>query len=59
MSERSSEDIIRMAQQQIAARKQQEREEQPACARPWRYAFVGLAAALLLGLLAWPGAPVN
>lgn len=59
MSERSSEDIIRMAQQQIAARKQQEREEQPARERPWRYAFVGLAGALLLGLLAWPGAPVN
>jgi uncharacterized membrane protein len=34
-------------------------EERSSGERPWRYAFLGLVGALLLGLVFWPGTPLN
>lgn len=52
-----------MAQQQVAERKVARQvvqvEARNARDLPWRFAFFGLLGALLLGLLAWPGVPVN
>jgi uncharacterized membrane protein len=59
MSERSSEEIIAMARGEIAARKTNAAEARRRRELPWRYAFIGLAGALLLGLLAWPGAALE
>jgi uncharacterized membrane protein len=59
MSERTSEEIIEMARGEIAARKTRTVEERGRRELPWRYAFIGMAGALLLGLLAWPGMPLE
>jgi uncharacterized membrane protein len=59
MTDRSSEEIIEMARGEIAARKLRVDEERGRRELPWRYAFAGLAATLLLGLLAWPGMPLE
>jgi uncharacterized membrane protein len=59
MTEHSSEEILEMARGEIAARKQRGAEERGLRELPWRYAFIGLAVTLLLGLLAWPGAPLE
>ena len=59
MSERSSEEILEMARREVAGRKVQAIEERSARETPWRYAFLGLAGTLLVGLLAWPGAPLQ
>jgi uncharacterized membrane protein len=59
MSERTSEEIIELARREVAARKVLVVEERAARETPWRYAFLGLAGVLLLGLLAWPGAPLE
>lgn len=59
MSEHTSEEIIKLAQQQIATRKQEGIDARTTRESPWRYAFFGLLGALLIGLLAWPGIPVN
>jgi len=59
MSERTSEEVIELARQQIATRKVVVIEEQRVREAPWRYALFGLFGAMLLGLLFWPGAPVE
>ncbi len=62
MTEPSSSEIIRLAQERLAARQAQEqaqRESQPSSERAWRFAFAGFIGILLLGLLAWPGIPLN
>jgi uncharacterized membrane protein len=59
MTNRTSEEIIEMARGEIARRKTRAAEERGLRDLPWRYAFIGLAATLLLGLLAWPGAPLE
>jgi uncharacterized membrane protein len=59
MSERTSEEIIEMARGQVSARKTYAAEERGRRELPWRYALIGLAGALLLGLLAWPSMPLE
>lgn len=59
MSERTSEEILELARKRMAERKEQALEEQSGREAPWRYAFLGLAGALLLGLVFWPSAPLN
>jgi uncharacterized membrane protein len=59
MSQRTSDEILELARQEIAARKTQVATERQDRELPWRYAFFGLAGALLLGLVAWPGLPLD
>jgi predicted membrane protein DUF2085 len=59
MSQRTSDEILEMARQEIATRKVQASAERKAHESPWRYAFAGLVGALLLGLIAWPGVPLD
>lgn len=59
MSDPTSDEIIAMARGEIATRKIVAAESRGLRELPWRYAFVGLAGALLIGLLAWPGMPVE
>lgn len=59
MSERTPDEILDLARREIAARKTQASAARVAREQPWRYIFFGLLGALLLGLIAWPGAPVN
>ncbi len=59
MSERTSEEILEMARRDIESRKARGIAGRAARELPWRYAFIGLAGALLLGLLAWPGMPLE
>ncbi|KAB8143276.1 DUF2085 domain-containing protein [Chloroflexia bacterium SDU3-3] len=55
----SPDEILEMARREVSARHEQERTTKLHRDLPWRYAFIGLAGALLLGLLAWPGAALN
>src|SRR5262245_4088182 len=48
-----------MPRQQIAARTDVVIEEQRVREMPWRYALFGMLGAILLGLLFWPGAPIE
>ena len=59
MSQHTSDEILEMARQEIAARKTRRATERQAHELPWRYAFFGLVGALLLGLVAWPGLPLD
>lgn len=59
MSQPTPEEIIDRARQQMASRKVASTAVRGARELPWRYAFLGLLGALLLGLLAWPGTPLN
>lgn len=59
MSQRTSDEILEIARREIAARKAQATEERKSRELPWRYAFFGLVGALLLGLIAWPGVPLD
>ncbi len=61
MAERSSDDIIRLAQEQIAARQAAVTGAVSAVSesRGWRIAFASMLAVLLLALVAWPGIPLN
>jgi hypothetical protein len=59
MSQRTSDEVLEMARQEIAARKALETPERQVREMPWRYAFLGLVGALLLGLIAWPGMPLD
>lgn len=59
MSERTTDEIIELARQEIAGRKTQAITERGARELPWRYAFLGLLGVLLLALVAWPGTPLN
>jgi hypothetical protein len=59
MSQQTSDEILEMARREIAARKVQATEERKYRDLPWRYAFFGLIGALLLGLIAWPGMPLD
>lgn len=59
MSNRSSDEILEMARSDIAARKAQGIAARSVRELPWRYALIGMAGALLLGLLAWPGMPLE
>lgn len=57
--ERSSEEIIELARREIAARQARALEERGMREVPWRYAFLGMLGAMLVGMLLWPGAPLN
>ncbi len=57
MDNQTGEDIIEMARQQIAVRKEHVIEERGQRELPWRYAFFGMVIVLLLGVLAWPSSP--
>ena len=66
MSENAADEVIRLAQQQIAERQEREAREQAlqieGRARretPWRWMFAGAGAVLLLALLFSPGAPLQ
>lgn len=59
MTDRTSDEIIEQALHDQQARKAQARAERTRGDTPWRYLFVGLAAVLLLALLAWPSAPLS
>ena len=59
MADRTSEEILEMARSDIAARKTQTITARSLRELPWRYALFGMAGALLLGLLAWPGMPLE
>lgn len=59
MSDRTSDEIIEQARREISERKEQAIGQRVRRELPWRYLFLGMAAALLLGLLAWPGAALN
>jgi uncharacterized membrane protein len=61
MSSQSSEDILRIAQERMAARQAAMATAVPQAQdqRSWRMAFASLLAVLLLALVAWPGIPLN
>jgi uncharacterized membrane protein len=59
MADRTNEEILEMARGDIAARKAQSIAARSVRELPWRYALIGIAGALLLGLLAWPGMPLE
>jgi uncharacterized membrane protein len=59
MTDPTSDDIIAMARGEIATRKTRSAEERGRRELPWRYAFMGLAGVLLVGLLAWPSMPLE
>ena len=59
MTEPTGEDIIAMARGEIATRQLKAAQKRGLREQPWRYAFISLAAVLLLGLLAWPGMPLE
>lgn len=59
MSERTSEEILELARQEIAERKVRLQDDRIGREQPWRYAFVGLVVSIILGLLAWPGVPLH
>jgi uncharacterized membrane protein len=56
----SAEEILQRARQQVATRRDQQREQVVNTdGRAWRMAFASLLVALLLGLVLWPGAPLS
>ena len=57
--EHSSDEIIELARRDMATRQAQAQVERRAAETPWRYAFIGMLGAILLGMLLWPGAPLN
>ncbi|HMO57127.1 MAG TPA: DUF2085 domain-containing protein [Roseiflexaceae bacterium] len=59
MSDRTSDEVIALAQQEVAARQAQRAAADVARDRSWRAAFIGLGAVLLLALLLWPSMPLN
>jgi uncharacterized membrane protein len=64
MSEHGSDEIVRLAQERMAMRRLAERQAQQAevvgpSGRGWRMAFGALLGVLLLGLIFWPGTPLN
>lgn len=65
MSEPTPDDVIRLAQQQLAQRRadtelsRAEALTAPAVGRPWRMIFAGVFAVLLGSLLFWPGQPLE
>lgn len=59
MSQQTSEEILEMARRAVAERKTQAVDDRRQRELPWRYVFSGFVIALLLGLLAWPGQPLD
>ena len=59
MNERTSDEIIDMARSEMSARRVQQAETRGLRELPWRYALFGLAGVLLIGMLAWPGMPLE
>lgn len=66
MSEKTTEEVLELAHQRIAARKVEERNQtlqqkqvRMHSERPWLYALLGTFAALLLALLFTPGRPLE
>ncbi|HEU5088800.1 MAG TPA: DUF2085 domain-containing protein [Roseiflexaceae bacterium] len=55
-----TDEVLQRARQQIAERKDVQRElHVSAGERPWRIMFLSLLAVLVLGLVLWPGAPLE
>src|SRR5262249_56606526 len=52
-------EMLEMARMEIAARKVEAAERRTTRDFPWRYGFFGLLGGVLLGLLAWPGLPLD
>ena len=64
MSDPTTDEVIRLAQQQVAERRAEAaRQEQPeartARERPWRWFFAAIFGVLLAALLFWPGQPLE
>src|SRR5262245_36494853 len=59
MSQQTSEEILEMARKEIASRKALVAEQRSTHEFSWRYVFFGLLCGLLLGLVAWPGLPLD
>lgn len=59
MKERTSEEIVELARRTIAARRETEQAARAERESPWRFVFMGMLGTLLLGLLLWPGPPLN
>ncbi|NNJ10864.1 DUF2085 domain-containing protein [Chloroflexales bacterium ZM16-3] len=66
MSENSAEEVIRLAQQQIAERQEREAREYDRQVEihlrrdiPWRWIFAGVGALMLLALIFSPGVPLQ
>jgi uncharacterized membrane protein len=59
MSERTSDEIVEQARREIAARKAQATTARTRGELPWRYVFLGAIFTLAVGLMLWPGAPLN
>lgn len=66
MTDKSPQEVLELAQQRIAWRKEKERMEAIAVRKtrinqeaPWRYAFFGLLGTLVLALLFTPGIPLD
>lgn len=59
MAHLTPDEVVALAQRRAATRKVQSQLAQMSQDHPWRYALGGLLAILLLGLIAWPGAPLT
>jgi uncharacterized membrane protein len=59
MGERSSEEIIELARQEILARQHRTANVRITREMPWRFVFLGCLGTLLLALLIWPSVPLH
>jgi uncharacterized membrane protein len=59
MGERSSEEIIELARQEILARQHRTANDRITREMPWRFVFLGCLGTLLLALLIWPSVPLH
>lgn len=59
MSDRTSDEIVEQARREILERKEQAQVRRARRELPWRYMFLGMVGALLIGLLAWPSGELN
>jgi uncharacterized membrane protein len=59
MAQMTPDEVVALAQRRVAERKAQSRREPPTTFFPWPYVFSGMLIALLAGLIAWPGVPLE